>query len=116
MARNERVSSSWRVPTRCPWLARSDGCNRRTDKADGYPAQHDSTVYCAPRAAKLLQLTRALKRLGALCFSAEVVQKVRRRHAILEVYLLTGHQDSHFQESSDYGLSGSLDKPAEANF
>ena len=34
------------------------------------------------------------ERFGALCFSAEVAQKLRDRHAVLELDLVAGHQDS----------------------
>lgn len=48
----------------------------------------------ALRAAKPLRPTRALERLGALRFGAEVAQKRRDRHAVLELDLVAGHQDS----------------------
>lgn len=59
-------------------------------------ALHDKTVLRAQalRVAKPLRPTRALERLGALRFGAEVAQKLRDRHAVLELDLVAGHQDS----------------------
>ncbi len=48
----------------------------------------------AVRAAKPLRPTRALERLGALRFGAEMAQKLRDRHTVLKLDLVAGHQDS----------------------
>ncbi len=48
----------------------------------------------ALRAAKPLRPTRALERLGALRFGAKVAQKLRDRHAVLELDSVAGHRGS----------------------
>jgi hypothetical protein len=48
---------------------------------------------------------------------AEVAQKPRNRHAVLELDLWRlDIRTRHYQESSDYGIIGSLDETAETGF
>jgi hypothetical protein len=48
----------------------------------------------ATRAAKPIRPTRAPNRIGTLRFGAKVGQKLRNRHAGLELDLVAGHRDS----------------------
>jgi hypothetical protein len=49
---------------------------------------------CTTRATQPAQPARAANRFGALLFYAKARQKLRDRHAVLELDLVAGHQDS----------------------